>query len=306
MPPNFNLLIYNQILIDKTYVQLESVYLTQCLKYTFALPLTAAKPFIFSCFVLSVDGKLCFPDLTSGFAIAKHNWVAKTAERDADWWSLLLARCISDALIIGSHSLNLEQHTFQAHINIPELQHLRKSLGKPKHLLHIILTRDIRQINLTQELLTQNNKIPLIIYTMHPPKSMPAHFKLVDLAQLNLTQLKQIVISQTLDIKKLIAKLYQLGINTILNESPFYHHQLQQLELLNEAWLNTSGIYIGGSISSLGQQQDSFKYTNHPHYTILTLHTLGCNFLYTRYQISYTQTNEQANPEKSAAYSGLR
>ena len=60
-----------------------------------------------------------------------------------------------------------------------------------------------------------------------------------------------------------------------------------QLQLLDEAWINQSGVYIGGNTSSLGQFNNSFAVNIHPHYTILTLHNLAYNFVYPRYKISY-------------------
>ena len=62
----------------------------------------------------SVDGKLNYPDLKSGFAIAKYNLAATEHERYADWWILQLARSISDAVIIGSNSLNAEPNDYVA------------------------------------------------------------------------------------------------------------------------------------------------------------------------------------------------
>ena len=98
---------------------------------------------------------------------------------------------------------------------------------------------------------------------------------------------KQIILDNTLDLNKLIQNFIKTGVQTILNESPYYHHHLQQLHLLDEAWINSSGVYIGGDTSSLGQFNNSFAVNTHPHYTILTLHSLGYNFVYPRYKVSY-------------------
>ena len=287
MSIKFKLLIQNPELESNNYQGLNSDYLTNTLSSNFYLPIVKDKPFIFSCFALSVDGKLCYPDLPSGFAIAKENLLASQEERDADWFSLLLARAISDAVIIGRNSLQHEHYDYSAKIDIAELSKLRKSLNKPDNLLHIVITRYCENIDFEQELLTQNNDITVIIFCEKSPIKMHPNFKIKSIAEINLTDLKQIVTTENFYLQNLIDKLFTLGIKTFLNESPYYHHVLQEQQLLNEAWLNTSSIYIGGQVTALGINNNSFSSKNHPHYTILSLHNIGYNFLYTRYQVSY-------------------
>lgn len=288
MPLKFKLLIKNPLLETNNYSVLNSSYLKNALSCNLALPNITNKPFILSCFALSVDGKLCYPDLMSGFAIAKNNFAASQDERYADWWNLLLGRSISDAVIIGSNILSLEQYSYSAEINVPELTLFRKALGKAENLLHIVITRDSNKINFEKELLCQNNNLPLLIYTEQLPRITPDNFYCTTLENIDLTQTKQIIHCNNIDLTQLIEHLYQQKVKTILNESPYYHHQLQELKLLDEAWLNTSAVYIGGKVSQLGQFNSSFNSNNHPHYTILTLHSLGYNFIYTRYKINYS------------------
>ena len=253
------------------------------------MPKISSKPFIFSCFALSVDGRLCYPDLKSGFTIANKNFRANYNEQYADWWCLSLARTISDAVIIGSNSLLYEEYNYQAKLDINELIISRQKLNKPKNLLHILISRNISKINLDMELICQDADTPLLIYTNNLPDNLPDNFSQSELKNLSLAPLKQVITtSGKLDISKLITKLHTLGINTILNESPYYHHQLQQLRLLDETWLNTSGVYIGGNVATLGQYNPSFSSINHPHYSILSVHHIAFNFLYTRYKIEYT------------------
>lgn len=284
----FKLLLSNDTLLNAKYARLENDYLQKTLGTKLYLPKNTLQPFIFSCFALSVDGKLCFPDLKSGFAIAKNNHRALHLERSADWWTLNLARAISDAVIIGSNSLIFENGDYAATITIPELQLVRQQLFKPSQLLHIVIARDIDKINFAGEAICQDNDIPVIIFCQNQPNSIIKNFQISTLNQLKLDHNKQIIVCENgIDINEVVKRLHELGIKSILNESPYYHHELQQQQLLNEAWLNTSTIYIGGSISSLGQMNNSFKSTMHPEYTILTMHNIAYNFLYTRYAITY-------------------
>lgn len=288
MSLRFKLLIKNPQLETSDYSILNSNYLTKTLGCDLYLPNTNHKPFILSCFALSIDGKICYPDLMSGFAIAKNNFLAAQDERYADWWNLLLGRSISDAIIIGSNTLSLENYTYTAEINIPELTLLRKNLGKTESLLHIVITRDSNKIDFEKELLCQNNNLPLLIYTEQLPNIIPNNFHCASIENIDLTKTKQLIHCSKINLTELSKYLYQNDIKTILNESPYYHHQLQELKLLDEAWINTSGVFIGGNVSQLGQFNNAFDSNNHPHYTILTLHSLGYNFIYTRYKINYS------------------
>jgi riboflavin biosynthesis pyrimidine reductase len=251
----------------------------------FAIPHGNNKPFIFSCFALSVDGKLCYPDVTSGFAIAKCNYLASQAERDADWWSLSLGRAISDAVIIGGNSIINEHGNYQAIIDIDELCELRKQLNKSLQLLHVIISRDSHKINWADEIIAKSTTIPVLIFIQKLPENLPQYF-MVNHAY-NPNDIKQVVIDENHDLERLIYQLYQHGITIILNESPYSHHYLQERQLLDEAWLNTSATYIGGQVASLGSHNHAFNAKQHPHYTILTLHSIGYNFIYTRYKIMY-------------------
>ncbi|MDD3266627.1 MAG: hypothetical protein PHC75_05535 [Burkholderiales bacterium] len=244
------------------------------------------KPYIFSCFATSVDGRLCYPDATSGFTIAKYNNEAISIERYADWWNLSLGRAISDAVIIGSNSILGEHGKYIASVDIKELRELRGNLGKPEELLHIIITRDANKIDWQNEEVVKNPNIPLIIFSGNTPRNLPDNIIISDKFTRGLN--KQLILDETLNLLSLINLLYENSIKTILNESPYYHHYLQEHKLLDEAWLNTSGVYIGGNIATLGLQNLPFTALSHPHYSILTLHHIAHNFLYTRYKVTYS------------------
>lgn len=280
----FNLLLDN-VSNQVNYKSIYSEKLNGVLGCNLYLLCTENKPYILSCFATSVDGRLCYPDAASGFTIAKFNNKATSMERYADWWNLSLGRAISDAVIIGGNSILGEHGEYTASIDIIELQTLRNSLNKPKELLHIIVTRDANKVDWQNEEIVKNLDIPLIIFSQKTPSNLPKGIILSSKFNPNLD--KQVIIDDRLDLVMLIEDLYKYGVKTILNESPYYHHYLQENKLLDEAWLNTSGVYIGGNIVTLGSQNQPFTTLSHPHYSILTLHHIAHNFLYTRYKISY-------------------
>ncbi|MEN9946836.1 MAG: hypothetical protein RLZZ293_1222 [Pseudomonadota bacterium] len=280
----FNLVIRNPVLTGDDYIPLASNYLQQTLQTQFYFPNLVNKPWIFSCFASSVDGKLCYPDLASGYAIAQNNFQALSIEREADWWNLSLGRALADVVLIGSNSLALEGGNYVANVDIPPLVELRQQLNKAKFPWHLVVCRDSQQINWDQQLVVTDPDLPLIIYSQTITTNLPSNIVVV--SKFNPDCSKQLILASQLNIVDLVGQLYQAGLTTILNESPYYHHYLQQYNLLDEVWLNTSTIYIGGDGASLGKLNQAFSSTQHPHYTILTLHHIGYNFLYTRYKIS--------------------
>ena len=265
---------------------IENSYLSDSLGHPLSLPVVAELPFLFSCFALSLDGKLCYPDNRSGFSIAKSNHQATSSEQEADWWFLMLARSISDALIIGSNSLNLEHGSYLPDINIPELSAIRDA----RPLWTIVICRNPAKLDFKQKLFSDSNYPVIICCFDDVGADRPSGFNYYNLNDLNTKQQLGIknIIKVDGDLKNLFLKLKQIGFNIILNESPFFHHALLEYKLLHEFWLNYSCSYIGGEITSLGNKQQSFSSISHPDTEILTLHHIDYHFLYSRQKILYS------------------
>lgn len=260
------------------------------MNYTFAIPKLDHKPFIFSCYALSVDGKLCYPDIKSGFYIASCNYHALEIEKDADLFILMLARTISDAVIIGTNSLRYESDDFLPDIPDTKLCELRAKYTNFKSPVTFVICRDLNNINFENKLFNNNQHQVVICCADNNANltKLPNFYKQVDLSNWTSKEdlsNKNLILIDAWD--KLIFKLHKVGFNIILNESPYFHHKLLELKLLDEIWINYSGSYIGGNSNSLGSRQNPFTSENHPDCEILTLHSLGYNFLYTRQKILY-------------------
>jgi len=261
--------------------KISSEYVTNVLQHNLYIP----HNYIYSCFALSMDGKLCTEDNQSGYIIAQSNKQATLSERETDYWFLNLTRSLADAVIIGSGVLNNEPHNdYIASINIPELQKLRSELKKPTYPLHVIITRDMDKLNWMHESLLQNNQYPVLIITQDG--SAPVHFNQIFLNQPP-NNIKNYLLMDDLNISVISNYLQSNNIYKILIESPYYHHKFIQAKLLQEAWLNYSGIYVGGTQATLGGQSNSLATTNLAYYNVIALYSLGYNFIYGRYNVSY-------------------
>jgi len=291
MPP-LKLLLKNPELDNYTYIPIKSNFIYQNLGLNLVLPKKLDTPFLFSCFALSIDGKLSYPDAPSGFNIAQANHTAIQNEKTADLFYLMLARTISDAIIIGTNSLREENGTYLPQIIVRDLHQARMDNGKPILPWTIILCRSLDKINFNQQLF-KDEQFPLLIGCFEPQdmlQSTPQNYTLTNLSNLsNREQLttKNIVIIDS-SFRQLFKTLKQLEFNIILNESPFFHHQFLEHKLLDEIWLNYSCSYIGGdNVASLGKNQQAFSSITHPDTEILTLHHLDYHFLYSRQKVLY-------------------
>lgn len=289
MISHFKLLLHNPILASYNNQLITSKLINQVLGYQFSLPEITKQPFIFGCFALSIDGKLCYMDNPSGFNIASCNKTASELERKADLDYLMLARTISDAVIIGTNSLNLEYGHYTTSITNPILALERVNLNKSSSPLAIIMCRNLDNINFSWRLFSDDEFEVIICCTKAniDLRHLPSNYKQLQLNSFDRQNLTKKNIITGVNLSELLITLKQNDFNIILNESPYIHHLLLENKLLNELWLNYSNVYIGGNATSLGGDLAPFSSINHPETTLLTIHSLGYNFIYTRQVVNY-------------------
>ncbi len=289
--PQLKLLIKNPILDN--WIIIHSSLIQKLLGHELQIPVKISRPFLFSTFVSSLDGKLCYPDHLSGYGITQYNLHASQLEKAADKIYLLSGRAIADAVIIGARSLNIEPLNHPPILDEISIQNERVSNGKSKNPATIIICRDLKQINFNNRLFT-DQEMQVFICCFKPKidqSVIPKNFNLSYLSRLDANKnLKNLLIIDT-SLSLMFEKFKHLGFNIIMNESPFFHHELIRAKILDEIWLNYSCSYIGGITTSLGDKQSAFSSLDHPDTQILTLHHLGYNFLYSRQQILYNNLN---------------
>lgn len=303
----FKLIMQNPILNEYNYTPIKSDFIKDLL----GIPLVFQPinnndlPFIFSCFALSIDGKVSYIDNPSGLNIAKLNRLAEPAERLADHAYLMLARTVADAIIISKKGSISKNGNYNLSVGYPELIKIRNQFYKSKLLWAILPCRNLDGIDFKSNFFNDPTN-HIIIFTWESqinhydvPKLF-THYNLSQFPQtVNLapninsnidtecTKHNKFIITIDTNFPDMFKKLHNLGLKFILNESPMFHHVLLEHQLLNEIWLAYSGVYIGGNAPSLGNNCHSFTSTNHPEFEILTLHHIDYHFLYSRQKAYY-------------------
>ena len=245
-------------------------------------------------FVQSIDGKIAFPESPDGTLVAKGNRKDPNGAL-ADYWILNLLRTVSDAVLIGSRTIARESE-LTGHIFDPDLIDYRIKCGKPEVPLHIIVTGTGIDFPLNHKII-KDPDIPVLIVTSNEGKSILAENLDPDFIDLNhsagfcLTNTIKAVISigenNSIDLAELMTFLKKHGIDTMMIESPTFLVSLMQKGLLDELYLNTSSIFIGGDALSIGQNRPSFSLGNHPSGRVISIHTHSDYFFYVRYKMEY-------------------
>ncbi len=245
-------------------------------------------------FVQSIDGKIAFPESPDGTLVARGN----LKDRDgalADYWILNMLRSVCDAVLMGDRTIEKEPD-LTGHVYDSELENSRIKAGKPAVPLHVIVSGDGSGFPI-HHIIVRDPVIPvLIVTTEEGKKSLTKHLdsRFIDLDNspaVPLTDRIKGIVSigkaGRINLQELLSFLKPLGVDTILIESPTFLVSLMQEALLDELYLNTSTVFIGGGAMSLGSRMDSFTLDSHPHCRVISIHSHSDYFFYTRYRMEY-------------------
>jgi riboflavin biosynthesis pyrimidine reductase len=257
-------------------------------------PLPEKRTYTFGSFVQSIDGKIAFPESPDGTLVARGNR-KDSGGALADYWILNMLRSVCDAVLMGDSTIAKEPE-LTGHIYDSELEEARMIAGKPAVPLHVIVSGDGSGFPVNHKIV-ENPDIPLLIVTTDEGKSLltgrldPGFLDLNSSADISLTdKIKGIVCmgsESRIYLSELLKFLKPLGIDTMLIESPTFLVSLMGEALLDELYLNTSSLFIGGGAMSLGLRMNSFSLDNHPHCKVISIHSHSDYFFYTRYKMEY-------------------
>lgn len=205
------------------------------------LPDTSVRPYSYSNFVMSHDGRVSFntPGHEGGGDVSGFN--------RHDQWLMALARARADAVVVGANTLRTEsEHEWSAGYIFPEDEeafgNFRKAENRKELPLQVIVTRS-GDVKADAEIF-QSGKHKILIATSKLGSER--------LAKLNLANTEIMEFGETdVDLAKLYRHLHQnLGCQSILCEGgPKLYASLVAAKQLDEEFLTYSPVLIGGGVS---------------------------------------------------------
>lgn len=277
----------------------DSVFRSRKYQDVYGLPMVFSKsksrrPYLYNSVVTSVDGKIAFPDAPEGPFISSKNRYAHQGA-NTDWWTLNALRASADAIMFGANTLNAEKdatgHVYDTHLVDDRLYNGMSSI--PINIIPSLTGLDIPYDH--KEFTC--GLIPIIIYTTLEGSEVASKrlpdFTVIDLRNKNApTSRKENLIlicgvNSRIDNQIGMNFLYKIGIRRLLIESPTMTHIFIKEKLMDELFINTSGIYLGGQALSIGANQKSFSTKDFPCTELLTLHMHSPHFLFSRYRLIY-------------------
>lgn len=267
------------------------------------------RPLTYASYVMSVDGKIAFEDNEVGPMIAKTNMLDKDGAT-ADFWVLNLLRANCDGIIIGSGTL-IKEPEYSGSAYDPDLLQARTENGRPLAPWTVIVTTSGRKIPFGNPVFGQE-EVPVVIATSpngfenlkkeinKPYYKLPTADSEADrkeircLTEENLGKIAVLVTGEgsDTDTTEIMKVLRAMGMEKVLVESPTYCHHMIREGVLDEIFINTSCVFVGGQATGIGTSSQSFPSTSHPHSEIVTMHIHSPHFFYTRYRMIYPATEK--------------
>lgn len=264
------------------------------------------RPITYASYVMSIDGKIAYLDNEVGPLIAKNNYLDKNGAF-ADFWVLNMLRANCDGIIIGSGTL-IKEPEYSGSAYDPDLLNDRLSSGKEKAPWTVIVTRTGMNIPF-QNNVFRYEEVPVLIATSPKGlknllKEIPTDYYFLPRAENenDIEQIKRLTKEnrksrkiailvtgddEETDTEEMLCVLKVMGMDKVLVESPTYCHHLMKQGLLDEIFINTSCVFVGGQATGIGTLSQSFSSLEHPHCEILSIHMHSPHFMYTRYRMIY-------------------
>jgi riboflavin biosynthesis pyrimidine reductase len=265
------------------------------------------RPYIFASLVLSLDGKMAFPDNPKGPVIAS----ASAIDPDGgltDYWILNVLRAHSDAIIVGAGTLHTEPEVVLACSDLDLADERREKLGKESAFpLSIIVSLDGTDIPVTHPIFSVPEIQPIIATSPQGGQFLKEKFdkgvvligpfsgqeqvdgkwiaqQIKDAAQSG----KQVILmtgKNEPDTQLFLYILRKIGVEHLEVESPTYMWLLMNGRLLDEFFVNYSPLYVGGPITP--GVTNGFSQHDHPHTKFLFVGMHRNSFIFTRQKLVY-------------------
>lgn len=266
-----------------------------------------SRVYTMACFVTSIDGKLAFPDKPAGPVVAQANKLDPDGAH-ADFWTLNLFRANADAVLGGARTLQKEPDGVVC-IFDRELEDKRVECSLPPAPWMVINSLDGRDVPFQDTLIDRQpvmfhtspagkeriesglNRDSFVIGPYQSPEAVQSCSQEIrerfDSSKQGKIPILVTGSNGSTDSKTLLHLLRVFGMRRALVESPSFFHVLLKNSLLDEALVNTSGLYIGGDAVGFGAGLVPAGSEDHPHAELLSLHMHSPSFTYSRYRFLY-------------------
>ncbi|HAM63111.1 MAG: hypothetical protein A2Y20_10340 [Firmicutes bacterium GWF2_51_9] len=262
------------------------------------------RPYAYNSLVMSVDGKIAFADAPQGPLVARNNKFAGDGSM-VDYWILNVLRGSADAILCGTQSIAKEVnsggtgHCYDANISAHRVDRHKNEIP-----WRIVVTLDGTDIAFEAAQFT-HPEMPSFFYTTsagvehirtHSSKEAIVIGPFDDVESVNVgefvydPQKSYIIVTnreRKFDNRMGMKILKKIGVDTLLVESPTVTHIFMKEGLMDELFLNQSGLYIGGDATSIGQRCVPFSSIVHPHTELVSIYMHSPHFIYCRYRLHY-------------------
>ncbi len=261
------------------------------------------RPWLLGSFVQSVDGRITFPDDPSGPLVAQKN--AYDPEGGLlDFWILNVLRASCDGTISSAAGWTLDRESSDNYDDVgadlegegmifdEELEKDRIAMGRSPIPDIVPVSLNCQEIDFRHPLWNNEDSVRMTLCTSpdgyeHFSANCKGTFYRVD--EETAAERKEgvaVVVTgegSAPDAAHTMRILKKMGYERLLVETPTYTNHLLVNGMMDELFLNTSGVYVGGSGLALGQGGQSATVQNHPHAELLSMHSHSPFFFYYRY-----------------------
>jgi len=252
------------------------------------------RPYTYGCMVLSFDGKMAFPDNQEGHLVSKENRLDPVGSL-TDFWLMNVCRTYADAVILGCNTLRTRiNKQWFAEVSDPELVADRRDVLQKKTAQpwSIIASADGKDVPLSHSILGMQPSIGILTSQAgaeYLSKQLEQKCRVVTagedlLREHDCIQIIAAGAGEVADTTEALRILRQGGIKNLSVEAPGYIWHLMEKKLLDEFFLNYSGVHVGGDFA-LGKNSP-FTTETHPHAALLMLGYHN-GFIYTRQKLIY-------------------
>ncbi|MDW7670228.1 MAG: hypothetical protein SCK57_05155 [Bacillota bacterium] len=276
------------------------------------------RPYLTGCLVLSMDGRLGFGAHPGSRTLTSSNHL-DASNGLTDLWMLNLVRTWSDAILFGSATLR-DEAEFTGHVYDPDLQAFREA--HPGRFVrtpwNVLITRQPETLPWEHPVLS-TPQIPVLLVipenrqealvrcqggqfcygVLNGREALEELVTLDQVAQVlswddGRVDPRHLVVTLPEaafpDFKCLLPLLRRLGIRQMAVESPHWIWRLMDEKVLDEFFLNYTGVYTGGT--AVPGSETSFAVNGAPVMELASLHLTSASVLMSRQILRYGQQSE--------------